>query len=121
MSIPLQHNANMDNPEEHALWALVNIGSMAGAPLLMPVAVMKKWSEHLYKCGFRHHPDKQALFYRPPGEDASLWDGIAGEWVESETPGESPVTAGPDELDAILAGMDEKLKSELRARLNGGA
>lgn len=117
----MQHNADMDKPDEHVLWALVNIGSMTGAPLLMPVAVMKKWSEHLYKCGFRHHQDKQTLFYRPPGEDASLWDGIAGEWIEAETPGESPVSVGPDELDAILAGMDEKLKAELRARLNGGA
>ena len=41
--------------------------------------------------------------------------------METETPGESPVSVGPDELDAILAGMDEKLKAELRARLNGGA
>lgn len=121
MSIPLQHNADMDSPEEHLLWALVNIGGLAGAPLLMPVSVMREWSKHLYKCGFRHDASKQEIFYRPPGPDASIWDGLSGVWVESDSPGESPISESDDELDELLAGMDSVLKDELRRRLNGGS
>lgn len=107
MSIPLQSTANMDDPEEHCLWALVNIGGDIGAPLLLPLSIMKGWSRHLYEAGFRHHPDLQTRFYQPPSPDSSVWDSVGGKWVESSVPGVSPVP--PDEIDTMIDSLPEEM------------
>lgn len=81
MSIPLQSNLDPDKPDEHALWALVNMGANAGAPLILPEPVLRSWSEHLWRCGFRHQPELQEIDYHPPAEDASVLEAGAGRWV----------------------------------------
>lgn len=82
MSLPLQATTNPDDPEEHLLWALVNLGANAGAPLIVPEVVLRSWSKHLYRCGFRHHPELQEIEYVPPAPDASVLEAGAGQWVE---------------------------------------
>lgn len=117
MSIPTQDNCDMANPGQHLLWALVNIGGSIGAPLLMPRKVMEQWSQHLYRCGFRHHPELQEIYYQPPGEDSSIWQGVAGSWVEAAAPGQRPAELAGDRVAAVLAALDERMLAELKRRL----
>lgn len=84
MSIPTQQTIDPSKPEEHALWALVNMGANAGAPLILPEPVLRSWSAHLWRCGFRHHPELQEIDYQPPAEDASVLEAGAGRWVDRE-------------------------------------
>lgn len=124
MSIPLQHKMNMNEPEEHLLWGLVSIGGLAGAPLLMHEKFMRVWSKHLYRCGFRHHPELQELWYKPPTEDAGIFEGgIAGEWVESE-PGQMPELYDRNEVmqkmvDSLSDGDRAQLMDMLGGESNG--
>lgn len=98
MGIPLQKDMNMEDPGEHVLWGLVNAGERIGAPLLLPEPFMKEFSRHLYRCGFRHHPELQEIWYKPPTEDATLFEGIGGEWIESDEPGVMPELYSREEV-----------------------
>lgn len=119
MGIPLQHKMDMSDPEEHVLWALVNIGGLAGVPLLLDERFMRIWSKHLYRCGFRHDPALQELWYKPPTEDATLFEGIGGEWVESE-PGVMPELYSKDEvLQKMVASMSDTDRAKLAELIDG--
>lgn len=111
MAIPLQSNCDMAKPDEHFLWALMNIGGDIGAPMLLPKEIMRKWSEHLYFCGFRHVPECQQRWYTPPAGSDSLWDGAGGKW------GEEPVNPAADEVDRILSTLPTGLKATMLERL----
>lgn len=115
--IPMQHTCDMSDPAQHVLWALVNVGGRIGAPLLMPRKVMEEWSRHLFDAGFRHHPELQTIWYRPPGDDSTIWNGIGGEWISSE-PGERPDDVDPGVVDALVGAMDDRLRAAVRARLD---
>lgn len=115
--IPLQHTCDMTDPAQHVLWALVNIGSHIGAPLLMHRKVMEEWSRHLYDAGFRHHPEHQTIWYRPPGDDATIWNGIAGQWITS-APGDRPEEVAPDVVAALVDAMDDRMRAAVRAKLD---
>jgi hypothetical protein len=52
--IPLQEQADMNNPQEHFLWALRNMPAFAGAGMVTHPGFLREWSEHLWKCGFAH-------------------------------------------------------------------
>lgn len=96
MSIPLQSGCNPNDPEEHALWALTGLaGPNSQAPLILPVAVTKLWSKHLYDCGYRHHPELQKIKYIPPAAGTNWVVGAAGEWVDINTP-LTPQQSAPD-------------------------
>lgn len=115
--IPLQDDMNMGDPEEHILWALVNIGGDLDAPLLMPPVVLRRWARHLWECGFRHHPELQMRFYQPPPDGASVLAGGAGRWVAAEAPGKRPQPP-PDEaargfVDALSPSQRAMLRAEL--------
>lgn len=94
--IPLQSGCDPDNPEEHALWALVGLaGPNSHAPLILPEIVQREWSRHLHACGFRHHPELQTIKYVPPAKDTNWVLGAAGEWVDINTP-LAPEQTAPD-------------------------
>ena len=59
MGLPTQDKCDMGKPDEHFLWALLNIGDSIGAPLLVPEPILREWSKHLYLAGFRHCDDEQ--------------------------------------------------------------
>jgi hypothetical protein len=51
---PSQHEANPDDPEEHFVWALRSMPTKASSGVLIPAAITRGWSKHLWDCGFRH-------------------------------------------------------------------
>lgn len=44
----------MNKPEEHFLWALHGMPTIAGTGGLSHPAILKRWSQHLWECGFVH-------------------------------------------------------------------
>lgn len=52
--IPTQDQANMDDPEEHVLWALKNLPNVGGVGQVTHPDILRKWSKHLVECGFAH-------------------------------------------------------------------
>lgn len=114
--LPLQNEVNPDNPREHAAWALVGLpGANTLAPLVLPVEIMEKWSEHLYKCGFRHHPELQEIVYVPPVNSPSWVSGAGGRWVrKGEELTEEELTPRVSELsDQEKRLLFNELKKEL--------
>lgn len=100
MSLPKQEDMDMGNPEEHLLWALLSMDARQGVPMLVPEPILRSWSKHLYRCGFRHHPELQEIYYKPPATDSTL-GAIDGEWIEADTPGVNPLD-GRSDLDAAI-------------------
>lgn len=121
--IPLQENMDMDDPVEHVLWGLVNMGGLMGAPLGVPVQVLRVWAKHLYDCGFRHDQSKQMIFYAPPENGEGLLT-MGGEWVPASEPGVPPervsVARGDAAVDAAIAEMTAAQKAALVEKLQGG-
>ena len=115
--IPTQGQMDMNDPKEHVLWGLVNFGGHVGAPLILPKKIMEELSRHLYRCGFRHHPEVQEIWYKPPGEGDSIWDGTGGQWVEGPEPGVSPKFYSDEEVADRLI---ESLPPEVLARIREG-
>ena len=115
MPIPIQSDLDPQDPEEHVLWGLVNMGEKIGAPLLLPEKIMRDFSRHLYRCGFRHHPECQEIWYKPPGEGDSIWHGTGGHWIEGDEPGVAPQLYSDDEIaqrviDSLPASVVEKIR-----------
>ena len=52
--IPSQQTADMDNPEEHFVWALRNMPMIGGIGAVTHPAYLAQWSKHLWECGFVH-------------------------------------------------------------------
>lgn len=44
----------MSKPEEHFFWALHGMPTIAGTGGLCHPAILKRWSQHLWDCGFVH-------------------------------------------------------------------
>lgn len=114
MGLPTQDRCDMGKPDEHFLWALLNIGDSIGAPLLVPEAILREWSKHLYLAGFRHHGDKQEIWYEVPRDGVSVFDGAAGgRWVDR--PLEN------DEMQRVVDSMSDEDREALRRALDRGA
>lgn len=124
MALPLQDEMNRDDPVEHVLWALVNMGGLMGAPLGVPLEVLRVWAKHLYDCGFRHQPELQMIFYKPPADGEGLL-AMGGEWIPASEPGVKPDELARDEgdaaVDAAIAEMTPAQKRALIEKLEGGA
>jgi len=52
--IPSQEEVNFNDPEQHFVWALRNMPTMAGAGMITHPGYLKLWSKHLWECGFAH-------------------------------------------------------------------
>lgn len=115
MSLPLQHTVNMDNPEEHLVWALLSMDTRQGVPMLMPQPILRSWSKHLYDCGFRHHPELQAKYYRPPATD-STFGAVDGQWVTTDTPGVNPIDDRDTDLDRAIDALPPEVVEAIIAR-----
>ncbi|KQB83897.1 phage gene 29 protein family protein [Corynebacterium oculi] len=83
-----QAKANMTDPREHAVWALSPVPiDEQGTPLVLPLMALQFISEHLWCCGFRHHPDLQEITASEDAHTAFMAGGVA--WVpisEATTP-----------------------------------
>lgn len=99
----------MDDPEEHFLFALSNIPGMGASPMIIPLQLGKVISAHLYKVGYRHHPELQEVkLLRPYRGDQTTLNPSA-QWVPIDAEEPEPVVV-PDittltvhEREAILA------------------
>ncbi|QGJ89728.1 hypothetical protein SEA_SUPERCHUNK_28 [Mycobacterium phage Superchunk] len=54
MSIPSQESHDPTDPRQHVAWALRNLPMIAGVGAITHPGYLADWSEHLWKCGFRH-------------------------------------------------------------------
>ena len=82
MSIPLQHDLNMNDPEEMFLWMFNALPGMEEqAPMLVPPQIARKWSQRLYDAGARFHAEEQGIKYVPPAGQAHWLSGTGGRWV----------------------------------------
>lgn len=52
--IPSQKDHNPNDPRQHVVWALRNLPLVAGVGAITHPGYLADWSEHLWKCGFRH-------------------------------------------------------------------
>lgn len=59
--IPMQDEADLSKPEEHFLWALHNLPTIAGTGALCHPDILKGWSKHLVACGFVHRSSLEKL------------------------------------------------------------
>lgn len=118
--LPTQATCDPENPEEHALWALVNFAGVVGAPLLLPLKFMRGLAHHLWRAGFRHHPELQEIYYQPPQmKKAGVWEGVAGKWVEAEAPGQIPESVmNPKTWDDLVRSMPPATRDQLRQALD---
>lgn len=118
--IPLQADANMLDPAEHLTWALVALPGPGGdAPLVVPPAALANWSAHLYRCGFRHHPEHQEIKYVPPQLGGDWMQAPGGRWVpiDEELP---PEVTAPD-VSALSVEEKRVLFEALAAELEAGS
>lgn len=113
--IPIdQRKADMADPEQHFGWALSLIPAPEAAEgmpdFIPPVLVLPAWSQHLWDCGFRHHPDLQTI-EQDVDESAALRS--AGvRWV--------PVGTRRDadgDLQVDLTGLSDEEAAAVRAAL----
>ncbi|MBM4711097.1 phage gene 29 protein family protein [Prescottella equi] len=118
--IPIQSKCDMNDPEQHCLWALVGIKS-TGVPLLVDERALRELSAQLVAAGFRHHPELQERkVATPPGAEGVHWLALgAVEWVDIDEPEPELAPAGAGhgaDLDAMSAEQLIALGADLKAR-----
>ena len=87
VDIPRFETTDFNDPEQHALPALVGLPHLKGAPLGMPLVMLRWISKRLWDCGYRYQPELRTIKYRPP--HAGMGVGMlssAGEWVPVDDP-----------------------------------
>lgn len=84
--MPTQESCDPNIPEEFAVWAMVGIPGMRGAPLPFPVGYLKQVSRRLWDAGFRWHPEHQTIRYKRPAADDPHWLTNPGSWVPIDEP-----------------------------------
>lgn len=89
---PTVDNCDPENPDEFAVWALVGLPGQTGAPLPLPVKMLRLVSRRLWDAGFRYHPELRRIKYRKPrGTDPNFLV-APGTWVPIDEPDEDEVT-----------------------------
>jgi hypothetical protein len=106
--IPTQQEADLNNPEEHFLWALRNMPAFAGAGMVTHPGFLRQWSAHLWGCGFVHHDylerladedgnihvsklPRQTLKFQPAIRGPRHGYNNAARWVDTTTPDPEPI------------------------------
>ncbi|WP_032402494.1 phage gene 29 protein family protein [Rhodococcoides fascians] len=124
--IPTQASCDMDDPEEHVLWALPGIEEMPGVPLLTPEPGLRSLSKQLVEAGFRHHPElqvKKAIIVGAPDAPGVHWMGVGAiQWVDIDTPdpmeaaSTEPVIVSKEDFDKASAAQLIAIAEELERR-----
>lgn len=106
--IPSQEEADLNNPEEHFLWALRNMPAFAGAGMVTHPGFLRQWSDHLWNCGFAHRDYLERLadadgnihVSKLPRQSIKFQQAVRGprhaynnaaRWVRSDTPDPEPI------------------------------
>lgn len=110
--IPLQHECDLEDPEEMFLWMFTALPGMEEqAPMLVPPAWARKWSKRLYDAGARFHPNEQTIKYIPPAQSGSFLNAGSGRWVKM---GEEPTA---EETAPSISGLSIAEKREVVKQL----
>lgn len=116
MAVISQAKADMNDPREHAVWALSPVPiDENGTPLVLPLMALQFISEHLWRCGFRHHPELQEVVASEGGHTAFMAGGVA--WVPRE---EAEETAPEVDLSALSEAEVRAVEAALERRKRGG-
>ncbi|AOZ61270.1 minor tail protein [Mycobacterium phage DarthPhader] len=108
MSIPTQDSHDPRDPKQHAVWALRNLPMAGGVGAITHPGYLAGWSEHLWKCGFRHVDSLRALadengnihVSKLPQQEIKFQPAFRGQrhdmnhaarWVEMDAPDPEPV------------------------------
>ena len=127
--IPSQKEADLDNPQEHFLWALRNMPAFAGAGVVTHPGFLRQWSEHLWGCGFAHRDylegladadgnihvsqlPKQTLKFQPAVRGPRHGFNNAARWVSADTPEPQPMNL-PD-IRQLTAQENEAMLDQYR-------
>lgn len=86
-----QDMCDPDNPEEMALWAFFFLPQVGGAPMISHPDYYRKWSQHFYDLGFRHHPELQTKKLNPPMRGPYHAYNNAAVWVGVDEPEPEPI------------------------------
>lgn len=117
--IPLQQNADPDNPRTALGWAMVGLPFQGQAvPMVVQPSQYEEWSQQLWNIGLRHHPELQTVHYQPPAADGNWMTSSAGEWIsieqdfspESTTPDMSHLTL--EEKRVLFERLSEEFATE---------
>lgn len=120
MSLPtLETTYDADDPTQFMLWAWVKLTTGKG-DFGVPEETAAELSQIFWRRGFRHHPELQTEFYKPPFDGAGWWQGQAGLWLPADEPGVPPedVVSRPAEIDVIMAALTPEQKTALRKKLH---
>lgn len=130
MPIRTLENSDMDDPEQHAAWALGLIPGIGQSPLIFPENYASAISQHLFELGFRHHPELQSKKWRRPYRGQQTGFNPAGNWVPIDDPDPDPVVLPnvnaytAQENEAILAqyaesgALDAKVQELAKAEID---
>lgn len=82
---------NEEYMERFAAWAFIGVPGIGSAVMNMIGSIAKAWSKHLYKCGFRFHPELQDIKRQRPyrGQQHAL-NGLHA-WVPVDTEEPDPI------------------------------
>ncbi|AWY03847.1 minor tail protein [Gordonia phage Nedarya] len=103
-----QEDHNPNDPEEHFLWGLFNMPMMFGVGGITNTGILRRWSKHLWDCGFVHRDylvglaDENGMIHvsQLPKQIIKLQKAFRGprhnlnpaaRWVTKDTPDPEPV------------------------------
>ncbi|MHC9531692.1 phage gene 29 protein family protein [Prescottella equi] len=93
--IPLQAMCDQSDPKTAFKWALVGLPWAGPQKFTPPSDLADDWSEHLWRLGFRHHPELQELKLIPPPRGQQHPQNATMQWVGIDEP-EPPPAVIPD-------------------------
>lgn len=112
-----QRKADMSDPQQFAAWALSSFPVRDdGTPLILPVVSLPLVSEHLYRCGFRHHPELQEIRQEVDERAGMLQAGIT--WVPCS--GDEEESVPQIDLSNLTDAEADAVADALRRRSNNG-
>ncbi|MCF8610070.1 DUF2744 domain-containing protein [Gordonia sp. HY285] len=83
---PTVDNCDPNDPTMYAVWALVGLPGQNGAPLPLPVKILRLVSRRLWDAGFRYHPELRTIKYRKPRVGDPHFLSNPGTWVPIDDP-----------------------------------
>lgn len=107
---PRFETTDFDDPDDFAVWAFAGLPHMKGAPLGIPVPMLRWISRRLWDCGMRFHPELRTIKYREP--HAGMGMGMltsAGDWVPIDAPDVDESEAARD----AIAGLPDATKRQI--------
>lgn len=110
--LPTIERCDLTDPEESALWALIGLPDVNGAPVMVGFPHLRTISARIEACGFRYHPELATIKYRAPAVAPSTPFGDQGQWVPIDDPDPEP-----DPLGAQLDQIRPEVQREVARRM----